>query len=292
MILKTKEWFVEKSRYRHGGKYDYSKVIFKRLSDYVVIICDKHGEFSQTPKQHIRGAGCIKCGIEKCAVSNRMSLEDFKSIAVSKHSGKYDYSKVEYKNANTPVTITCTIHGDFMQKPYSHIRSGNGCPKCGKIQQGLNRSIHGLDTNENIKYHSRWKKIMDRCYKEGSNNYENYGGRGISVSEEFKDPLTFIEYIKSLPKPIVSNNRISLDRINVNGNYERGNLRWANDLTQSLNRRDTGINNRLSGISTHKKTKKVTLRIHLGSFDSIEDAYEVKKVAMELLKDAFPERFY
>ncbi len=234
MRLKTKEWFIEKSRDKHGDKYDYTKVVLKRLTDYVVIICDKHGEFSQTPKQHIRGAGCIKCGIEKCAVSNRMSVEDFKSIAISKHGSKYDYSKVEYKNAITAVSIVCPTHGTFMQKPYYHIRSGNGCPKCGKIQQGLSRATHGLDTNENTKHHRRWKKIMDRCYKEGSNNYENYGGRGILVSDEFKDPRIFIEYIKSLPIPTSNNKRLSLDRIDVNGNYERGNLRWADDLTQSF----------------------------------------------------------
>jgi len=45
------------------------------------------------------------------------------------HGDKYDYSKVEYKNAHTKVCIVCKEHGEFYQTPNSHL-NGNGCPKC------------------------------------------------------------------------------------------------------------------------------------------------------------------
>ena len=59
-----------------------------------------------------------------------MTTEDFISKAIAVHGEKYDYSKVEYVNALTKVTIICPIHGAFEQKPANHLR-GHGCPYCG-----------------------------------------------------------------------------------------------------------------------------------------------------------------
>ena len=52
--------------------------------------------------------------------------------AIKKHNNKYDYSKVEYIDINTPVCIICPEHGEFWQKPCNHLRK-HGCQKCGKI---------------------------------------------------------------------------------------------------------------------------------------------------------------
>jgi hypothetical protein len=46
------------------------------------------------------------------------------------HSNSYDYSKVIYKNSHTKITIICPTHGEFLQQPYCHINSKQGCPKC------------------------------------------------------------------------------------------------------------------------------------------------------------------
>ena len=75
-------------------------------------------------------------------------LEKFIDKARNRHGNKYDYSKVNYKNINTKITITCPIHGDFEQIGMNHIL-GQGCPKC--AGKGLTRdeviekfvSIHG-----------------------------------------------------------------------------------------------------------------------------------------------------
>ena len=47
------------------------------------------------------------------------------------HDDRYDYSKVDYYNITTPVTIICPIHGSFYQNPSYHL-SGNGCQQCAK----------------------------------------------------------------------------------------------------------------------------------------------------------------
>lgn len=64
--------------------------------------------------------------------------------------------------------------------------------------------------------------------------YFNYGGRGIKIAEEWKNnPKAFIDYIG--PRP---SNKHSIDRIDVNGNYEPGNIQWATAEQQSNNRRN------------------------------------------------------
>jgi len=58
---RTTAEFIKEARDVHGNKYDYSKVDYVRRSDKVCIICPKHGEFLQTPANHLRGNKCFKC---------------------------------------------------------------------------------------------------------------------------------------------------------------------------------------------------------------------------------------
>ena len=103
----------------------------------VCIICPEHGEFWQTPSDHIfQKQGCPKCGIKRRADKNRLSKEDFVLKAKEIHGDKYDYSKVEYVDCMKKVCIIChekdkngKEHGEFWQTPNNHLR-GNGCPKC------------------------------------------------------------------------------------------------------------------------------------------------------------------
>ena len=57
--------FKEKAQKVHGEKYDYSKVEYVNNSTKVCIICPEHGEFWQTPNNHLHGYGCPKCKAEK-----------------------------------------------------------------------------------------------------------------------------------------------------------------------------------------------------------------------------------
>ncbi|MBR6517537.1 MAG: hypothetical protein IKT40_11955 [Bacilli bacterium] len=118
-------WFIEKSREIHGNKYDYSKVKYERLDSKVCIICPIHGEFWQTPANHIYS----KNGCKKCSKTCELNTEEFIKNAIKIHGNKYDYSKVEYINNRTKVCIICPIHGEFLQKPNCHL-IGSGCPKC------------------------------------------------------------------------------------------------------------------------------------------------------------------
>lgn len=129
----TTEEFVEKAKAVHGNKYNYSKVEYISIRTKVTILCPIHGEFEQNPHDHINNKGCPKCGREKVDKSQRHTLEQFIDKAKIVHENSiYDYSKVNYVNNKTKVTIVCQEHGEFQQKPDKHL-AGHHCPKCANI---------------------------------------------------------------------------------------------------------------------------------------------------------------
>ena len=93
-------------------------------------------------------------------------------------------------------------------------------------------STHGL-------YHHplypTWKDMLQRCENPRSSSYRWYGARGISVCERWHDPAVFIADIERLlgPRPA----GMTLDRADNDGDYEPGNVRWADAVTQTRNRR-------------------------------------------------------
>ena len=115
--------FINRAKKVHGDKYDYSKVEYINMNRKVCIICPIHGEFWQTPVNHLKGKGCSKCVRPSCDTNS--FIENAKKI----HGDKYDYSKVVYNKSCVKVCIICPIHGEFWQTPNKHL-SGCGCPKC------------------------------------------------------------------------------------------------------------------------------------------------------------------
>lgn len=96
-----------------------------------------------------------------------------------------------------------------------------------------------------------WQNAKKRCYYEKAPNYDEYGGRGIRMSDEWKDsPETFIKDMGPRPPGKTPNGRAiwSLERIDTNGNYEKDNCKWATYKEQSRNRRDTVYINTDKGV--------------------------------------------
>ena len=138
----TTDEFIKKAREIHGDKYDYSKVEYKNYDTKVCIICPKHGEFWQTPYEHLVGHGCPKCAKEKQVSRLKSSTEDFIHRAKEVHGDRYDYSKVEYVNNHIKVCIICPEHGEFWQTPNVHINRGSGCPKCAVYKKGAKSKLN------------------------------------------------------------------------------------------------------------------------------------------------------
>ena len=121
---KTKREFIKDARKIHGRKYNYSKVNYIDNKTKIIIICKKHGEFLQIPNSHLKNHGC-----SRVIGNNNKTTKEFIKDAEKIHGERYDYSKVNYKNAKTNIIIICKKHGEFYQSPTSHL-NGSGCPKC------------------------------------------------------------------------------------------------------------------------------------------------------------------
>lgn len=114
----------------HGNKYDYSKTKYTKATQKVIITCPIHGDFLQSPFDHLDGKGCNQCGNEHTGFLKRQQASSvFEQKAKSIHGDKYDYSKVVYKDALSKVEIICPTHGSFFQSATHHL-SGAGCPLC------------------------------------------------------------------------------------------------------------------------------------------------------------------
>jgi hypothetical protein len=129
MIKKTKEEFINQCMVKHNNFYDYSLVDYDGVAKPIVIICPIHGEFKQVAREHIKGAKCLKCSLTTRYDKVKITLTDFVERSNEIHNNFYDYSLVVYKNNRTKVKIICPIHGEFKQRPDSHL-SGDICIKC------------------------------------------------------------------------------------------------------------------------------------------------------------------
>lgn len=131
--------FIIKARAIHGeATYGYEKVVYKTNTDKVIIMCKEHGEFHQTPHDHLSGKGCLLCWVSKFAEDRRFDNSIFTEKAIMVHGdGAYDYRLVDYIGYHIPVKIICKEHGVFNQRPANHL-NGVGCPCCANYGFDLN----------------------------------------------------------------------------------------------------------------------------------------------------------
>lgn len=98
-------------------------------------------------------------------------------------------------------------------------------------------------------WYASYRAMMDRCYRSSAGNYKYYGGRGITVCDEWHDIDTFAIWCEYSGYK----SGLTLDRIDVNKNYSPSNCRWVTKKCQANNRRNTvyvtidGITKTISG---------------------------------------------
>ena len=143
---KPQHEFIEQAIKIHGNKYNYDKVNYVNNSTKVIIYCEKHGEFLQTPGSHLSKSICPTCDNE----SRKQTREGFITNAINIHGNKYIYDKVEYINNTIKVILICPIHKEFKQTPNSHISAKTGCPKCAIIKKYSNVQIRWLNLMEKL----------------------------------------------------------------------------------------------------------------------------------------------
>lgn len=125
--------------------------------------------------------------------------------------------------------------GNLIVANGSNIRN-NHTQSCGCLVS--DRTIDRCTTHGkgNSRYMHSWQTMKQRCTNPNNRKFYCYGGRGISVCDEWLNSFeAFYNYVSQLPH--FGEQGYSLDRINNDGNYEPGNVRWATAIEQANNKR-------------------------------------------------------
>lgn len=107
---------------------------------------------------------------------------------------------------------------------------------CGCLQSEVRLTSSTKHGGRHDRLYSVWTNIKSRCYNRSYSDYDDYGGRGITMCDEWKcSYAAFRDWALSAGY----SSDLTIDRVNVNGPYAPWNCRWADAHTQSNNRRNT-----------------------------------------------------
>lgn len=133
--------------------------------------------------------------------------------------------------------------------------------------------------NESHPLYKTWEGMNQRCNNPNNVAYRWYGGRGIRICERWRDFKKFVKDVGRKPS-----RAHTLDRVNSDGNYEPGNVRWSTRTEQSINTRIRSDNKSgQRGVIQYPRTGRWMAyvnfqgkRVHLGFYEKFEDAAKVR----------------
>lgn len=196
-------------------------------------------EFLGTDKNRTAFWKCVcDCGNEIVVRSTSLRAGKTRSCGCLKKRGS---EAVKTQKANKSGAILIRIYDEGEEN--KNKKCICKCTKCGNVFEAwVNSYYKGRNSCEckyvardNPRLYSIYLNMKTRCYNSNNSNYKHYGARGIVICPEWKN--SFKEFVDwSLSHGY--SDELSIDRINVNGNYEPDNCRWATSEEQGNNKTD------------------------------------------------------
>lgn len=202
------------------------------------------------------------CGIRKTGLEGAQ----YGKLTLVDESPKKDDSGIRI------VSVKCSCGTDSFYVRLNNLTSGN-TTSCG-CQQGTHKM-------SNTRTYQIWEGMKRRCRPDLAETYPYHAGKGITYCDEWSKFENFFSDMGEAPE------NMSLDRIDVNGNYEPSNCRWTTNSVQGYNKGlDPNNTSGKSGVSFYNQQGKWSAEIHvnnehirLGMFMNFEDAVKAREAA-------------
>ena len=179
-------------------------------------------------------------------------------------------------NTTKPAMWMCQCECGIQRPVWDADLKRGSSKSCGCLRDEFrieNLTTHG---GTGTKEYRTWLHIIQRCENRNINTYKNYGGRGITICDEWRtDFSAFLAHIGNAPSP-----KHSIDRIDNDGNYEPGNVRWATKKEQANNTSTVRIYDYQGDrLTISQAMSKSGIRMHIATINnrlrkgwSLEDA--------------------
>lgn len=155
--------FLKKANFIHNEKYQYFEETYVNYTSKTKIVCPEHGEFWQTPRDHLQGHRCPMCAKEIAISKLSITFSEFLEKAKKIHGDEYAYDEKSYEGYSKQMRIICKTHGEFWQKPFNHMK-GHGCPMCSFSK--MEKQVKNIFERLNITYEPQkkfdWLKYINK----------------------------------------------------------------------------------------------------------------------------------
>lgn len=194
------------------------------------------GRVIDVRSDHLTSGKITACGCD--------SITGFKDLSGMRFGRLIVKERVGTKSRSPLWRCTCDCGKDTYATSRS-LKSGR-TQSCGCLQADNRRGLKGKTKHGQYgtRLYGVWTDMKSRCLNPNAKNYKHYGGRGISICDEWlNDFAAFSEWaFANGYDPNAPYGACTIDRIDVNGNYEPSNCRWADAKTQARNRRKGSLN--------------------------------------------------
>ena len=183
----------------------------------------------------ILSCGCLQKEMARKAHTIDLTGERFGRLLTLRKSEPNEYTPKKCRGNHWVCLCTCGIEVIVSARA---LISG-GSRSCGCIRKEKMRALHLKHGGTDTRLYLVWRGMIERCYRDRHTGYKYYGARGICVCDEWRaDFGSFRDWAMANGyDETAERNECTIDRIDVNGNYEPSNCRWVGWSVQQKNKR-------------------------------------------------------